>query len=416
MLVSEVTPPPSRRWIVAQLAATIGGAMLVGATLVLLFPLRLGATSPPAATAPSASAPAAPAPAAPAPAIAPAPAALIERGETGGSAPGGIDEPLVKIVAASDAPVIAVASRHRVWISRDDGKTFAPALHGAGVELGFELFVEPAGRVYALRSVLRDHRAANGVLYAGTMDDLAISELDGRERWRELTDGMVPWVAGDGSIAGVATGGVEIGRNAGDSWSFVPGSQGWNPWLIGLGDHGVVRFLASRVKQDDQLDSALSLVVARRGRAATAVWSMPVDGMPGVPSDEIPCAGFAGSTLHLVATDRKLGPRGTRLISIASDGTVRTRVPADLVAGVVLDPGMTCEIAGNERAAYLAVDHIVFRIDTRELQLSDHTSSDFRSIAVDAHGDLLVLARRCVRRLHAGSRREDELACGPLRD
>lgn len=400
MLASEVTRA-SRRRTVAKLAL----AFALGAIVALLIPRRPGA--PP---------PAVPAPAVATAPVAPAPPAAIQRSETGDSAPRGIDEPLVKIVAASDAPVIAIASKHRVWISRDDGQTFAPALQGAGVELGFELFVEPSGRVYALRSVLKEHRAANGVLYAGTADDLGIAELDGRERWRELTDGMVPWTAGDGSIAGVATGGVEIGRDTGGSWSFVPGSQGWNPWLISLGERGVVRFLASRMGKNDMLDSALSLVVARQGRRATAVWSMPLADMPEVPGDEIPCAGFAGSTLHLVATDRKLGPRGTRLISIASDGSVHTRVPADLVAGVVLDPGMTCEIAGNARAAYLALDHIVFRIDTRELQLSDHTSSEFHSIAVDSHGDLLVLARRCVRRLHAGSRREDELACGPLRD
>src|SRR5262245_34362178 len=35
-----------------------------------------------------------------------------------------IDEPIEYLAAASDAPVIAVASGHHVWISRDDGKTF----------------------------------------------------------------------------------------------------------------------------------------------------------------------------------------------------------------------------------------------------------------------------------------------------
>lgn len=81
----------------------------------------------------------------------------------------------------------------------------------------------------------------------------------------------------------------------------------------------------------------------------------------------------------------------------------------------MLDPGLTCEIAGNEHAAYLALDDVVFRIDTSEPRVSDHTGNEFHSIAVDAHGDLLVLARRCVRRFHAGSRREDEVVCGPAR-
>jgi hypothetical protein len=137
------------------------------------------------------------------------------------------------------------------------------------------------------RADVRDHRAANGVVYVRSENELGIVELDGRERWRELTDDVVPQVARGGLIAGLGTGGIEIGQNAGDSWSFVPG--------------------------------------------------------------------------------------------------------------------------------YLALDNVVFRIDTKEPRVSDHTSNELRSIAVDAHGDLLVLARRCVRRLHADSRREDELVCGPAR-
>jgi hypothetical protein len=388
MLASEVTRAPCRRRILAKLALTF--AFVLGAIMALVLTRHQDATTTSVAPAPAA---------APVP-VAPAPPALI-------------DEPLVKIVAASDAPVIAVASEHQVWISRDDGKTFAPALQGT--RSADELFVEPAGRVYALRSAVREHRAADGVVHARSENELGIAELDGRERWHELTDDMVPLVARGGWIAGLGTGGVEIGQNAGDSWSFVPGSQEWNPWVIAVGEQGVVRFLASRMGKDDTLDSGMSLLVAHDGRRATAVWSMRVADLPSVPSDETPCAGFAGSTLHLVVTDRKAGPRGTRLISIGGDGAVRARVLANLVGGVVLDPGLTCEIAGNEHAAYLALDGVVFRIDTSEPRVSDHTSNEFQSIAVDAHGDLLVLARRCVRRFQAGSRREDEVVCGPAR-
>ncbi|TMQ05821.1 MAG: hypothetical protein E6J90_47890 [Deltaproteobacteria bacterium] len=313
--------------------------------------------------------------------------------------------------------MIAVASEHRIWISRDDGKTFALALQGTGSVS--ELFVEPSGRVYAWRFDIHDHHAADGAIHVQSENELGIADLDGRERWRELTDNMVPQVARDGWIAGLGVGlgaaGVEIGRNGGDSWSFVPGGEQWNPWLISLGDRGGVRFLASRMGKNDALDRGMSLLVARDGRRATAVWSMPSAGPPSMPSDETPCAGFAGSTLHLVVTDRKAGPSGTRLLSVGGDGAIRTRVLAHLVGGVVLDPGLTCEIAGNEHAAYLALDDVILRIDTREPRVSDHTSNELRAIAVDSHGDLLVLARRCVHRFHAASRREDELVCGPAR-
>lgn len=344
-------------------------------------------------------------PATPAPAVAPVVAAPAAAAPTSL-----IDEPLVKLVAASDAPVIAVASEHRVWISRDDGKTFALALQGtASIS---DLLVEPSGRVYVVRFTTRDHRAANGVTYVQSQSELGIAELDGRERWHELADGMVPWVARDGRIAGVASGGVEIGQNAGDSWSTVPGSTPWNPWAIALGEPGTVRFLASRTGKNDQLEAAISVVVAHDGRPAAVVWSTRLAGV-GAPAEETPCSGFAGQVLHVVTTDARAGARGTRLLRVDRDGKVRTRVLDDLVGGVVLDPGLSCEIAGNEHAAYLALDNVLFRLDTREPQVSEHHSDEIRAIAVDAHGDLVVLAHRCVRRLYAGSMREDELVCGP---
>jgi hypothetical protein len=185
---------------------------------------------------------------------------------------------------------------------------------------------------------------------------------------------------------------------------------------MSVAEPGVVRFLASRTAKDDGLDLGMSLVVARGGRPGAAVWSMRLADYPGIPSDETPCAGFGGSTLHLVVTDRKAGAGGTRLISVGSDGGVRTRVLARLVGGVVLDPGVRCEIAGNGHAAYLAIDDVVFRIDTREPEVLDHTTHEVRGIAVDRHGDLLVLGHRCVRRLQAGARGEDELVCGPAVD
>jgi len=58
--------------------------------------------------------------------------------------------------------VIAVASAHRVWISRDDGKPFAPALQGTG--WASELFVEPSGLVYVLSTIGPPQpRSARGV-------------------------------------------------------------------------------------------------------------------------------------------------------------------------------------------------------------------------------------------------------------
>jgi hypothetical protein len=193
----------------------------------------------------------------------------------------------------------------------------------------------------------------------------------------------------------------------------VPGADAWNPWAVALGERGAVRFLASRTAKDDQLDAGLSVVVARDGRPATAVWSMRLAERANVLSEQVPCAGFAGQTLHLVTTDAKAGPTGTRVIRVDGNGKVRTRTLADLVGGVVLDPGLTCEIAGNEHAAYLALDNVLFRLDTREPQVSDRRSDEIRGLAVDARGDLVVLSHRCVRRLYTGSPREDELVCGP---
>jgi len=151
MLVSEVTRAPCRRRTLAKLAFAFAFAAIMA-----LVPTRhQDATTSSAVPAPAVvPAPVAPAPVAP---VAPAPVAPVAP-----ALPALIDEPLVKIVAASDAPVIAVASEHRVWISRDDGKTFAPALQGTGS--ASELFVEPSGRVYTLRSNAREHRAADGVV------------------------------------------------------------------------------------------------------------------------------------------------------------------------------------------------------------------------------------------------------------
>ncbi|HEX7702184.1 MAG TPA: hypothetical protein VF403_15710, partial [Kofleriaceae bacterium] len=123
------------------------------------------------------------------------------------------------------------------------------------------------------------------------------------------------------------------------------------------------------------------------------------------------------SFLHACGCFRSGEFRARGVLGVGDDGVMRERVLANLIEeGVSLAPGLRCEIEGNEHAAYLGLDSLVIRIDTRELSVVEHTTNEVRNIAVDARGDLLVLARHCVRRLQTDSPREDELACGPAND
>jgi hypothetical protein len=250
------------------------------------------------------------------------------------------------------------------------------------------------------------------------MTELGIAELDGRERWRQPPEGSYPRAARAGWIAGTANaGGLEIGWNAGDSWDRVPASREWNSWQMAMGEHRTSRFLATRM---GGTDPALYLLAAHEGGRAAVVWSTPDADVVGAPSEIIPCAGFAGETLHVVVRDRQADASGWhhgKLVTVGPDGRARERV---LVGQMLDDAGLTCEIAGNDRAAFLVLNaprrtlNWVVRIDLAEPRNETSGGSSFERIDVDAHGQFMFLAHGCVSRMNdAGN--QNTVVCGPDR-
>lgn len=330
-----------------------------------------------------------------------------------------IDEPIEYLAAASDAPVIAVASGHHVWISRDDGATFAPALHDPPAEL-YGLTVDPSGRVYAMWGENKIWRSPGGRGGVDTIEFvLGIAELDGRERWRSTHDMLAaPLDARAGWIAG--TGGPVIGRDFGDTWTRVPSSDRWHVWRASIDDHHTARFLASRIDAPESCEDCargLSLLVSRDGRSLRRVWSMrdrEEISTDQFPTNVVACAGFAGSTLYLVARE----PKGARLIAVSGDGKLlpQPSLPQGLPADV------TCTIAGNDRAAFMALGDDILRIDTDELRvapggaIAPQAPGERDELAVDARGHLLYVANACVwRYTEAGARHRDQVVCGAHR-
>jgi hypothetical protein len=330
-----------------------------------------------------------------------------------------IDEPIGYLAAASDAPVIAVASEHHVWISRDDGETFAPALHDPRAEL-YDLTVDPSGRVHAMWGENKIWRSPGGRGGVDTIEFvLGIAEVDGRERWRPTHDVLAaPLDTRAGWIVG--TGWPVIGRDSGDTWTRVPASDRWHVWRASIDDHHTARFFASRIDAPESCENCargLSLLVSRDGRSLRRVWSM-LDrkeiSTDQFPTNVIACAGFAGSTLYLVARE----PKGARLIAVSGDGKLLPKPP--LPEGLAAD--VTCTIAGNDRAAFMALGDDIMRIDTDELRvaprgaITPQAPGDRDDLAVDAHGHLLYVANACVwRYAEAGVRYPDKVVCGPHR-
>lgn len=319
-----------------------------------------------------------------------------------------IDEKISAIAAAADAPVIAVASAHHVWISRDDGKTFARALDGhGGVDA---LFVEPAGRVYVVWLDVKSYTDVGGGHVSADQLTLGIADPDGREHWRELPGAALPpmaardgWLASAGAHdATRAMSGLELGSGAGDSWRGVPSPQKWAVLAVAMDEHHTARFLASRTRIDEEgVGHGLYELAASDDRVAT-VWST----MKSVelvtdefPRNVIPCAGFAGASLYLV--------HGGRLIAVDHAGKERDReLGSDGVA-------TGCAIAGNDRAAYLNIGSKLIRIDSDDLRIADDPHGTFDAMAVDAHGFLLYLTGGCVDRYDGSpTKRRDQVVCG----
>lgn len=330
-----------------------------------------------------------------------------------------IDEPIEYLAAASDAPVIAVASGHHVWISRDDGKTFAPALHDPHAEL-YDLTVDPSGRVHAMWGENKIWRSPGDRGGVDTIEFvIGIAELDGRERWRPAHDVLAaPLDARAGWIVGA--GWPVIGKDSGDTWTRVPSSDRWHVWRASIDDHHTARFFASRINAPESCEDCargLSLLVSHDGRSLRRVWSMrdrTEISTDQLPTDVVACAGFAGSTLYLVARE----PKGARLIAVSGNGKVlpKPALPEGLPADV------TCTIAGSDRAAFMALGDDIMRIDTDELRvapggaITPQAAGERDTLAVDGHGYLLYVANACVwRYAEAGAGHRDKIVCGPHR-
>ena len=310
-----------------------------------------------------------------------------------------IDEPIAAIAAASDAPVIVVASARHAWISRDDGKTFTRALDSDGAISS--LFVEPDGRVYVFRSEWGNY---------GPVEALGIADPDGHEHWREPPRGSLPVAARGGWIVGMAKeDGMLVGWDAGNRWERIPATHGWNPWRMTMGANRVSYYLAMRGSEDDH---SMHLLAASEAGRARSLWRLPSADTVGGPDAVVPCAAFAGDTLHIVV--RGTTPGSSRLLSIGPDGHRRERV---LVGQMLDDRELTCDLAGNERATFLTLHtyrtmYRVTRIDTDEPRNVAEYSFSFRHIAGDAHGNLLFHSGGCLQRLSQAGR-QTQLACGP---
>jgi hypothetical protein len=327
-----------------------------------------------------------------------------------------VDEPIEYVAAASDAPVIAIASGHHVWISRDDGATFTPALQNAGSI--YDLSVEPSGRVYAMWGENKRWRSPGGRGGVDTIEfSLGIAEPGGHERWRSLHENLgAPLATRDGWIVG--EGAPVIGRSAGESWTRLASRQHWHVWQSSIDSLHTARFFATQTDGDDCMDCGhgLTLLVAREGKPLARVWSM-LDRTDfytdQFPTNLVGCVGFGGSTLYVVARD----PKGPRLMAV-TDGKVVAKEA--LAKGLAAD--VSCTIAGNDRAVYMALGDDVMRIDTEELRvapagvLTPRGANDRDILAVDEHGYLLHVADACLWRYNeSGAGHAAKLVCGTHR-
>ncbi|HEY0991526.1 MAG TPA: hypothetical protein VGD80_30945 [Kofleriaceae bacterium] len=392
MLTHEVSPP-RRRWlwpvtVVLAFAGIAGAAILLAPAQSNVSQVAPGAASP--------TAPASPPPP-PEPQLPPSPPVSQQQ-----LPPSAHDEPIAVVAAAGDAPVIALASAHHVWISRDDGTTFARALESSGSINS--LVVEPDGRVYVRRSEWGD--------FFGPTDELGIADPDGRERWREPPRGALPVDARAGWIVGMAGGGgMVVGWDAGDRWDRIPATHEWNPWRMAMGKGRMSYYLATKI---GGAEHGVHLLAASEAGRAKTIWSLPSADGVGTPDGVVPCAAFAGDTLHLVV--RGQTPGSSRLVAVKPDG--RTREQA-LVGQLLDDRDLTCTIAGNDRAAYMMLHtartlHQLIRIDTDPVRDVASFSVGFDRIAVDAHGYFLFVQNGCLQRLSQAGRQR-QLVCGPER-
>jgi hypothetical protein len=271
------------------------------------------------------------------------------------------------VAASSGAPVIALAAKDAVWISRDDGASFARALvHDGEVT---ELFADADGNVYANRS---------GVL--------GVAARDGVERWSELPhlDGelLAAVTSRTGAVAVVAEqwGVGTVGAWAGDRayQTLVPGDV-WNALAVALPSPNEGRLLVSQ-RTGEHAWSAPELHVGDH-----VVWRGRYDDRPDLPRTSTPCAGITGDTLWIVQRDPdpvSTTSLSSRLLVVDAAGKER-RVA---LPGVDLEAArVTCTIAGNPGGAYVS-----FAIDGHDARLYELDAARGVATFLDG-GDVLDL-------------------------
>lgn len=319
-----------------------------------------------------------------------------------------IGEPIEYVAAASDAPVIAVGSARHLWISRDDGKTFARALDDGDAEI-YGISVEPSGRVYGMWGEHKVWKSPGGRGGVDTIEfAFGIAEPDGRERWRPVNERIAaPFDTRAGDIVG--EGAPIIGHDAGESWTTPASARSWHIWRAALDDHRTPRFFATRRSAPDSCEDCGRGFALLVGKQLTPVWTM-LDHTDlytdDFPYSHLACMGFGGSNLYVVTHDH--------LIAVAGTGKVIEREAIPAIE--------TCTIAGNDRATYMAAGSSVIRIDTGEQRvapssaLTPRATDERDELAVDQHGALLYRADACIwRYTESGAGPGDPIVCGPHR-
>jgi hypothetical protein len=296
------------------------------------------------------------------------------------------------VAASSAAPVIALAAKDAVWISRDDGATFTRALAHDGEVT--DLFADADGNVYANR---------NGVL--------GVAARDGGERWFELPhlDGelLAAVTSRTGAVAVVAE---QWGVGTVAAWAtdrayhvVVPGDV-WNALAAALPTPDEGHLLVSQ-RTGEHAWSAPELHVRDH-----VVWRGRYDDRPDLPRTSTPCAGITGDTLWIVQRDPdpvSTTSLSSRLLVVDDHGGER-RVA---LSGVNLEAArVTCTIIGNARGAYASFaidghDPRLYELDAARGVASYLDRADLLDLrAVDHAGRAIGLADgKLVRRASDGT-------------
>lgn len=280
------------------------------------------------------------------------------------------------VAASANARVIALATRDRVWVSRDGGASFAPALAGKG-EVS-ELFVDRGGTVYAKRP------DAIGLAVAGEPERwLPQPKLDGR--LLDADGGVFLGVQWDeGAVMDEAGGLAWINLLAVAEWNVIAGK------VITEGD---ARLIVSQRLGEHAWSGPEVHLAGTSGDQV--VWRSAYHDSVGFERSSTPCAAIAGDTAWIVQRDPQ--PDRDRslpgqLLAIDDRGqAVRVPIDLDLDAARV-----TCSIIGTARATYasFSIDGgatRLYRLSAATRDATDLDGDPFELRAVDDGGHALGL-------------------------